>query len=214
MYYCILAGGKSRRMGKNKAFLTLGDKYILELLLSRFSSCGANVCLSSADGKVGERLIHLNEKPQEVKDCVSQAGPAGGIYSLLKVLKQDIFVTATDMPFADVRLAQYLMELGGVGKNNGPDMVILQRADGRAEMLFGYYGLKCMKPLEFMLASGDYKLRNLTEKVRCVFISEKEICGVYGASCSRALFNMNTPQDYAVALDIFNTSCECPTKLS
>lgn len=214
MYYCILAGGKSRRMGENKAFLTFGDKYILELLLSRFSSGEAKVCLSSADGTTGERLIHLNEKPMEVKDRVCQAGPAGGIYSLLKVLEQDIFVTATDMPFADVRLAHCLMELGGVGKDNGPDMVILQREDGRHEMLFGYYGLNCVKPLESMLASGNYKLRNLTEKVRCAFISEKEISEAYGPCCSRALFNMNTPQDYAAALEIFNTSCECPTELS
>lgn len=211
MDYCILAGGLSRRMGRDKAFLTLGDKYILEILIERFTCAGEKVYLSSARGDVGQRLIHLENKPEEVKDRVVQAGPAGGIYSLLSALDKDIFVIAADMPFADVGLARRLLDLGGAGRDDRPDMIILKRRDGRGEMLFGYYGINCLRPLENMLAEKNYKLLNLAQKVRCVYISEDQMIEACGPDCSRGLFNMNTPDDYRKALEIFEASCECPT---
>lgn len=247
MIYGVLAGGRSRRMGCDKAFLQFDGKYVLELLLERFgqagrfavgpgfegggrrlspgkSACGpdgrprpvaSGVCLSSARGDVGQRLIHLPEPPQEIADVVPDAGPAGGIYSLLKALQEDIFVVATDMPFADVRLARCLMALGGVADAGAvpPQLVVLEREDGRREMLFGYYGLGCLCALEDMLREGDYRLRNLSERVDCAVVTQDQVMAAYGPGCEKALFNMNTPKDYEAALAMMadeRPSCDCP----
>ena len=193
----------------------------------------SGVCLSSARGDVGQRLIHLPEPPQEIADVVPDAGPAGGIYSLLKALQEDIFVVATDMPFAAVRLARCLMALGGVADAGGaparrsggsgtpsgpaiavpPQLVVLEREDGRREMLFGYYGLGCLGALEDMLREGDYRLRNLSERVDCAVVTQAQVMAAYGPGCEKALFNMNTPKDYEAALALMSDerpSCDCP----
>ena len=200
MVYCVLAGGKSRRMGCDKAFLQFGDKFALELLLERFYTSGERVCLSSAAGDIGERLIHMERRPEEIGDCIADIGPAGGIYSLLKVLKDDIFVVATDMPFADVRFARCLKNLGGQR-----DLIVMERENGMREMLFAYYGQSCLKPLESMIHEGDYRLQNLAARVGCAAIPQSVAAKAYGAGWERTLFNMNTPEDYKIAQGMFLT---------
>ncbi len=274
-------------MGTDKAFLRFGGRYLLELLVEHFWAAGQPVCLSSARGDTGRRLCHLKNLPEEIRDIVPDAGPAGGIYSLLSHLHCGIFVTATDMPFADWRLCQCLMTLGGVetgydgrqgagadyggrqsagsgyggrqstgagyggrqstgadyggrqstradydrhqsigadqdarqddalerdhGLKAGPDaadMVVLERKDGRREMLFAYYGPGCLKPLEALIKAGDYRLQSLIPKVNCKLIGEAQLEQCYGGGCGRALFNMNTPGDYQRALQLFRAGAD------
>lgn len=243
MIYGVLAGGKSSRMGTDKSFLTFGGKFVLEFLLERFGK--EKVYLSSARGDVGQRLKHLLELPEEIADRVADAGPAGGIYSLLETLGEGVFVVATDMPFADVRLARCIMALGqepeqaavrcimapgqapeqaearcimALGQEPGqaapaPDMIVLEHAGGRREMLFGYYGVGCLKPLKEMLSEKNYRLRNLCDRVNCRVVTQEQAACAYGPGCERALFNMNTPGDYEIALKMagqYGSSCDCP----
>lgn len=258
MYYCVLTGGKSRRMGQDKAFLDMGGRYVVEVLIERFMGEGRKLCLSSADGDVAARLIHLSEnmthlpgEPMslqnkmtyrsggltEVADIVQGAGPMGGIYSLLKVLGEDVFVMATDMPFADVRLAELIIaaacgemktcsqdsgmvDLGiaatgderispvqGGGRSGPADLCLLEREDGRLEPLFGFYSLACLKPMEAMLAQGNYRLSSLADCVHVRRIPETALAKAYGTGWERALFNMNTPEDYVRAMEIYQKVC-------
>ena len=214
MIYGVLAGGKSSRMGMDKSFLTFGEKFVLEVLLERFGK--ETVYLSSARGDVGQKLKHLLELPEEIADCVAEAGPAGGIYSLLETLREGVFVVATDMPFADVRLARCIMALGQAPEQAAapaPDMIVLERAGGRREMLFGYYGAGCLKPLKEMISEKNYRLRNLCDRVNCRVVTQEQVLCAYGPGCERVLFNMNTPKDYEIALKIagrYGSSCDCP----
>lgn len=211
MIYSVLAGGKSTRMGENKSFLMFGEKYILEMLLERFRP--EQVYLSSADGGVGKKLIHLDWRPVEIADCVAYAGPAGAVYSLLKKLGEPVFVVATDMPFADVRLSRILVALGQEQADGMPDMIVLERLDGRREMLFGYYGLGCLEPLEQMILEKNYRLRDLCAKVSCAVVGEAQVACAYGPGYTDVLLNMNTPKDYKTALamaGINYLSCDCP----
>ena len=212
MYYCILTGGKSRRMGSDKAFLKLDGKYIVEVLIHRFMGEGRKLCVSSANGDVAGKLIHLRNRPLEVADIVREAGPMGGIYSLLEVLKEDIFVMATDMPFADVRLAGLIIAAardevmpaapaGGVA--DPAALCLLERGNGRLEPLFGYYSLACLEPMAAMIAQGNYRLSALADRVHVRRIPETALAQAYGDGWERALFNMNTPRDYSRAVEIY-----------
>ncbi len=234
MYYCVLTGGKSRRMGQDKAFLNMGGRYVVEVLIERFMGEGRKLCLSSADGDLSARLIHLPDnmthlpgEPMhlqnkmtyrsggltEVADIVRGAGPMGGIYSLLKVLGEDVFVMATDMPFADVRLAELIIaaasgEMKTCSQDSGrpgpADLCLLEWESGRLEPLFGFYSLACLKPMEAMLAQGNYRLSSLADRVHVRRIPETALAKAYGAGWERALFNMNTPEDYVRAMEILH----------
>lgn len=201
MYYCILTGGKSRRMGTDKALLKFGDKFLVELLAGRFAEEGGQVCISSADGRLWQNLPGQRTcggHVREIGDLIHDIGPLGGIYALLEVLRTDIFVMATDMPFADVRLANLIVEAG-----RDVDLCLLERADGRLEPLFGYYAAACLGPVKQMIDDHDYRLSNLTARVTSRTIKETGLADLYGTGCGQALFNMNTPADYEKALNIF-----------
>lgn len=202
MYYCILTGGKSRRMGKDKALLRFGDKFLVELLAERFMEAG-DICISSADGRLWQSLpgqrTGRDGGVREVGDMIPDLGPAGGIYSLLETLRTDIFVMATDMPFADVRLADLIVDAG-----KSVDLCLLGRSDGHLEPLFGYYAASCLGPLKQMIDEHDYRLSNLAARVTSRTIGETELSALYGDGCARALFNMNTPADYEDALKFYS----------
>ena len=237
MYYCILTGGRSRRMGQDKAFLELGGKYIVEVLINRFMGEGRKLCLSSSDGDVAGKLTHLRSRPREVADIIREAGPIGGIYSLLKVLGEDIFVMATDMPFADVRLAHLIIaaaesplyagaasgtagmqlcngaaaESAGMQLCNGAaagmaDLCLLERNNGWLEPLFGFYSQSCLGSIEKMIAQGNYRLAALADYVRVRRIPETDLAKAYGDGWERVLFNMNTPEDYTRAIQIYGST--------
>ena len=224
MYYCILTGGRSRRMGQDKAFLELGGKYIVEVLINRFMGEGRKLCLSSSDGDVAGKLTHLRSRPREVADIIREAGPIGGIYSLLKVLGEDIFVMATDMPFVDVRLARLIIAAaesplyagaasGTAGKQlcNGAaagmaDLCLLERNNGWLEPLFGFYSQSCLGSIEKMIAQGNYRLAALADYVRVRRIPETDLAKAYGDGWERVLFNMNTPEDYTRAIQIYGST--------
>lgn len=195
MYYCVLAGGKSRRMGQDKAFLSFGEKFLIEDMVERFYSMSENVCISSAVGDVAQKMIHAKKKPIEVADLYTGIGPLGGIYSLLHCVKDDIFVVAVDMPLVDVRLVQCMLELAG-GK-----AAVLQRSDGRLEPLFAYYTKECGAAAWSQIQSGNYRMTDFIEKADITCISENELEKLYGKGFEKAVFNMNTPSDYEKVLD-------------
>ncbi len=197
MNFCILAGGKSRRMGSDKAFLEFNGRRGVEILLERFSKEGS-VCLSSARGDMLPRLeIPAALNIFEVSDSFLDAGPAGGIYSALAQTGEDLFVVAGDMPFASPILARQVMALAGVsgtGPDNGakvkngslkeggsPDLVVLEGKDHQLEMLFAYYSIRCREPLYRMLSDGHYRLRDLAGRVSSRVISFEEGAKAWGS---------------------------------
>lgn len=106
MYYAaVLAGGKSRRMGQDKAALVLGNKTLLERAVSLLQDAGAElVLISGAPG--------LNSVPDLLPHC----GPPGGLYSLLDHIKHNygldsspLLLIPLDMPLLTVPTLQKLL---------------------------------------------------------------------------------------------------------
>ena len=88
----VLAGGKSRRMGRNKAMLKIGEVTAVEKILEELKEFD-EIIVSSDDYKISDKKVGI------CSDIFKNCGPMGGIYTILKNCKSEaIFITACDMP--------------------------------------------------------------------------------------------------------------------
>ncbi len=104
----ILAGGKSRRMGSNKSFVTVGEEKLIEIVVDKVSALFA------------EKPLLVTNTPDEyaflglptIADIISDMGPLGGIQSALRhSAGRKIFVFGCDMPFLNSELIGYMATL-------------------------------------------------------------------------------------------------------
>ena len=192
-YGCaLLAGGSGSRMGgRNKAELEHGRQTFREKIASEMSGTGMPCYLSVAayDQKVPEGWT-------PVKDCVTDAegkyiGPMGGIYSCLKQAREDgldgLFFVPCDAPFY---AAEVTLKLCGYVEPE-TDAIIWKTADGRLQMTFGWYSVRCLPALEEDIANAGYKILRTVERVRCKIINTTE------AGLEEKLFmNINNMEEF------------------
>ncbi|MBZ0190017.1 MAG: molybdenum cofactor guanylyltransferase [Candidatus Obscuribacterales bacterium] len=179
----ILCGGRSRRMGRPKAFLPYEGSTVISHILDTVSSLFAEVLLISNEPESYEDL-----GVDVVKDILPYRGPMGGILSgLLVAGHEHVFVIACDMPLVDRAL---ILEL--VKRRHEHDVVVVSHCLG-VEPLLGVYSKNCIKPLEESLFSGSLSVKDLlfdltTDTVRLDGEKGEEL---------PPFFNINTPQDYS-----------------
>ncbi len=101
----ILAGGRSTRMGADKATMAFGDVTLLQQMLRNLEPVASTITVVSS-------LPLHNQGPWRcIPDAFPEAGPAGGIAAALMDAKDErIFITACDMPLVDAGLLLYLLE--------------------------------------------------------------------------------------------------------
>lgn len=177
----IVAGGKSSRMGKDKALLPFGGFSTLsEFQYSKLSGLFQNVYLSTKEEK-------FDFTANVVFDRMDESSPLVGIISIFETLKADeIFLLSVDMPLVDEAVIRTLQ------KNNTPqsDAVIAKSPEG-IQPLCGLYK-KSILPLAYRhLAAGDHRLQNLLKKVHTHYVAfDSDI----------PFANLNTPEEYQRAL--------------
>lgn len=147
----ILAGGKSRRMGTNKAELKLNGVRFLDRLVYELS--GFQELWVSVDDKRKHPEI---EYPM-VSDIYPDCGPMGGIYSALKTCESDaLVVVSCDMPFFSKEIADKLCS--DMGQET--DAVITVTEDGRRHPLCGVYRKSCLSILEQCIGKQNYRMQD------------------------------------------------------
>ena len=119
----ILAGGKSRRMGRDKLLLPLSGERLLDRAVRRYREVFPRV-LVSVSGP--ERYPELGEA--RVCDRYPGAGPLAGLHAGLLASGDDVFLTGADMPFSSPEKALQLISLCGE-----KEACVLTDADGRWE---------------------------------------------------------------------------------
>lgn len=182
----ILAGGKSSRMGSNKAELKHSGGSFLEYILKQTEGFAER--LVSVDG--AEKYHWLLEKCGSdlklVEDEYKEFGPVEGIYQLLKNMKTEAcLVTATDMPCLS---RDFFQSFAGQYEK---EACLVLKSEGRVEPLCSIYGRACIPVLKNFRAEGIHKPRLLFEKVHTRFISIEELG--YAPS---VVNNINTPGEY------------------
>jgi molybdopterin-guanine dinucleotide biosynthesis protein A len=185
----VLAGGKSSRMGRPKALLPFAGVPLILHTVGMLRSLFDEIVVVAAPGQ------DLPDMPvMLVRDEVAYQGPVGGIcYGLGASTGEAAFVTSCDSAFLNPSLISHLLaQLGGHD-------VVVPFWEGRLQPLHAVYRRSVLPLLEAQLARGELRPIYLFDKVRTRRIEEPEIRQFDPEG--RSFFNMNTPDDYAKALE-------------
>ena len=182
----VLAGGKSLRFGKNKAFQKLGGKRFIDLAIeSLLPFCDPVMVVA------GEIEPYLDTGVMLVKDIIPNQGPLGGIYTALLLSPAEwVFVKATDMPFLVPEMASLI-----IGAKNGFDVVVPKMND-YYDPLLAMYNRRCLPVIARQLQEPDKRqVVDFYRKIKVRAIAEEEWRRVDPNGLS--FKNVNTPSDLA-----------------
>jgi molybdopterin-guanine dinucleotide biosynthesis protein A len=183
-----VAGGRSRRMDRDKALLPWGTSTLLDHTVRRLhEACGDVVILCGPETRYADRGF-----PVQV-DRVSGAGALGGVYTgLLRLEGGPGLFLGVDVPFVPVALLRRLLALA-----EGWEAVVPSSPDG-PEPLCAVYGRACLDPVRRALEEGRYKMTTFWPEVRVREVPPADL-DVFG-NPAEIFRNVNTPEDYERAL--------------
>jgi len=183
----ILAGGRSTRMGADKAFVILEGKTLLARILDvvRFVTPTVRI--------VGDPAKFATFAPT-VEDVFSNCGPLGGIHAALRASQTDLnLILAVDVPFVSPPLLRYLIDHA----RSATARVTVPQTAGGYQPLCAVYRRSFAEAAETALEAGRYKIDTLFGTIPTQTIREEEL---KAAGFAPALFrNLNTPQELAEA---------------
>lgn len=183
----ILSGGRSRRMGQDKAGLSLDGQSFLDRMVQELSPLvdGVYVSVDRAGRYPGRR---------ELPDLRPGQGPLAGLETaFLRTGAETVFLAAVDLPFASPALAAKILAMAGDG-----DACVIRRRNGAAEPLFGLYRRGCLPHLTACLDEGRRAVKALLDRVDCRWLEEDELPEF---DLDRVLWNVNTGEDFRWAVE-------------
>jgi molybdenum cofactor guanylyltransferase len=186
----LLAGGKSSRMGTNKAFLEFSGQTLLHRALSSLKSVCDDVLI------VGDPALSSDFGPV-ILDLFPGCGPLGGIHAALKHSFADLnLMLAVDMPFVSQELLTFLFSIAG----HTDAIVTVPRASKGFQPLCAVYRREFVETAEANLRAGNYKIDASFSAISLRIIEEPELTAA-GFS-EKDFFNVNTPEDRAAVQDL------------
>lgn len=184
----ILAGGKSTRMGTDKAFVPFDGRTLLARALDLARQVTSDVRI------VGDRKKFAPFAPV-VEDDFPGCGPLAGIHAALRSSHSDLnVILAVDTPFVSLALLQHLITRA---RNCPSAAVTVPRANGGWQPLCAVYRREFAAAAEQALTQGRYKIDALFAEGETQAIDEEEL-QLAGFSL-RIFQNVNTPEELANA---------------
>jgi len=197
----VLAGGDSRRMGSDKAFLKMPNgETIIETILSKLARLSKEIILVTNHP---QRYEHLGVKL--VADIYPGKGSLGGIYTGLSAMSHSHgLVVACDMPFLSLPLLRYMLVMAPEYDVVVPRALpwgglkgVKEREETAKEYLLhplhAVYSKNCLEPMRDLLVSGDLRIISFYPRVRVRYVEEGEI-DIFDPE-HLSFFNINTPGD-------------------
>lgn len=182
----ILAGGESRRMGQDKANITLDGKTLLESMAATLQPLFAQVVVSV-------RLPRGEVDLPQVHDDPAHAGPLAGLVAGLQGTPAPwLFAVACDMPFISPALIVHLAD------QRRDCQAVVPMVGGYPQPLAAFYARSCLDEARQLLnGSGKHSLRALLQGLRVHYVNESEMLEIDPQL--RSFFDLDTPQDYQTA---------------
>jgi molybdopterin-guanine dinucleotide biosynthesis protein A len=179
----VLAGGKSTRMGRDKALLTIDGRTLLEHALDKAAKVARQVVIVGSRDKYGTFGT-------VVEDLHPGCGPLAGIEAALKSSNSELnLLLAVDLPFVSVSLLQYLIQQAEASCA----VVTLPFVEGKYETLCAVYRREFAARAEQALAAGLYMIRPLFREVAIRLLDEQELAD-HGFSPAD-FANLNTAEE-------------------
>jgi molybdopterin-guanine dinucleotide biosynthesis protein A len=188
----LLAGGKSSRLGTDKAKVKLnGESVMIGAIAEKLLEVSDDIVVSSN----GRRYDDITVPVRWIEDVKPGAGSLMGLYSGLLAVKHDYAIAvACDMPFINIELLKYMMSLP-----RDYD-ALLPRIGDKTEQLHSIYSKSCLPEMERFLESGRLKITAFLDEIDVKFVPE-DIINKYDPQ-HLAFFNVNTAEQLKEAQDI------------
>lgn len=185
----ILAGGRSRRMGRDKAVLPVGGVPMIVRLVEALRPCCGEVLVVANDPAPFAGL-----PVRVVPDAFPGLGPLAGLHAGLLASGDDLnFVLACDLPFASPALAAHMAARAERAQADAA----VPLSGGRPEPLHAVYRRRSAPVAEGLLAAAALSMSGFLGRIRVCWVGEEEV-RAFGEP-ERIFFNVNRPADLARA---------------
>ena len=162
----ILAGGQSKRIGRDKALLEVGGSPLIERVLVRVKPLTDDLFIS----------VNSPEKYKQfglrtVTDVYPNKAALGGIYSAIKAARYDnVLILACDMPFLNIDLLKHLMKLAPTA-----DVVAPLIEPFQPETLLTVYSKNCLPIIESRLLANRLRIVDFFDEVSARYVEQDEV---------------------------------------
>jgi len=190
----ILAGGRSSRMGKDKALLPFpGNEQLtfVEHVAALLAPIGREVILVAHDAQQAESYATLQHVLRIVTDQEPNRGPLMGFYSGLSATHPSsthALVVAVDMPFIQPAILTYLLSLAT------SDTIIMPFVQATPQVMLAVYPRTILPLAAQYLHQGRRGIRSILEVAPVFYIEEAQLREVDPEL--RSFINVNTPEEF------------------
>jgi molybdopterin-guanine dinucleotide biosynthesis protein A len=179
----ILSGGKSIRMGENKAFIQIEGVPIIHRIHTLFKKLFQEIIIVT-----NQKELFSNLDSKVYDDLLPQRGVLGGLYTGLFFSSFPYsFCVACDMPFLKAPVIEYLV------RNIGSYDVVVPKTNDGLQPLHAIYSKNCLEPIKKIVGEGRYKIIDLYGMVKVKIIEEKEFIDL--DPMKESFININTPDE-------------------
>jgi len=178
----VLAGGRSSRMGQNKALMPFHDRTLLERALDHMRPHVQELIV------IGEPSVYGHLHDHVILDDLPDNGPMGGIVTALHHARNSsLLVLGCDMPYVNAALFFKLKE----GLTSVHDAYV-PACDGNIEPLVAAYHKRCLPAFKACIAQGQLKMIDGLDRVRTLYV---QICPGEDGWPKDLYRNLNAPSD-------------------
>jgi molybdopterin-guanine dinucleotide biosynthesis protein A len=183
----ILAGGDSRRMGRDKALLPIGGRTLLEAVAEALAPVVGRIRIIGRG--LAPELPLVGAQP----DLYPGRGPLSGIHAALATAEAErVLVVACDLPFVTTAFLRGLVEA------LSPEWDAVVPCPGRNPVaVCAVYRITCLKNVEERIARGELAARDFARSLNARFLDDADLERLDPSG--RCLLNLNTPLDYEKA---------------
>lgn len=176
----VLCGGKSQRIGTNKAYLLKDNQTFINIILDKLLKIFNEVIIAVDESQKYTQII--DNRVLVVEDSKSYSGPLEGLFQGLKKTKKDyLFVCGCDMPnIREDCIKELALYVDGINECVLPFF-------GKPQILHGFY----RRDLYVKIGEGDYSsIKALLNSAKVKYISK------FDCNIKESIININTTRDY------------------
>ena len=182
----ILAGGRNLRLGSSKALEIIGGKSLIERVVERVKMVSTQTLIVTSAGQLA---FPVAGEVEVLVDLYPGKGPLGGIYTgLLASPSSHSVVVACDMPFLNIELLRYMIEL-----SPDFDAVVPRLGEGKVEPLHAIYSKGCLDNMKTQLENNQLEVSRFLNTVRVRYVEQAE-CQKFDPQLL-TFFNINCQSD-------------------
>ena len=192
----VLAGGKSRRFGEDKNCIKLGDKTLLEHVLSKISNKFEEILIVSSHSLEIKKIKNVTVIP----DCYDDLGPLAGVLSSMKWVKESkkpyrwVATFPSDTPFFETSIIEEYKKKIKLKDS----LLYFVKSNNKRHNIFGLWSVELLKTLEDDLIKNNFrKVEEWANKIGVKTID-------FETKKFDPFFNINTKEDFDEAKKIFN----------